>query len=871
MADKRIKDLTNTAAESDIASGNYFALDGSAGTKKLNSTTLLTKTAQNALAGNVAPAFVPNETNAVAGMPYVYGGQLYVAKENYNGDWDTSKFVSGSISSLSQLAQSKEFSIVGANLTVQNVYIPLCRGINKIKVKATPNPWPTDTIGGSNPGILIIYGVAADGAETAKKQYNINSTIPEEILIDVSETDLLLHFFIRANYQSVVRFQVVNNIVGSLEELESAVVTEEQRITDANSAISDLNAGVFGSPEEFAGSGTTAIPSKEYKAVGLSCFVVDFSENASWPTSQLIDGSNKFWLQTNAGGTWSDLTVAPKSSTRMKFVVDVPVNATKVRFFVRCNTGTTLKCSVSSAADATTFSLTGRGTTAVNKYIRVKPSTEYHLIADKSWNTAGISSTSGVMSIYASNENLEEVTRLVNTQVPQVPTTEYRFVTPDDCSIVKILFRAASGVSVSFNLSENYPTIMPAEKVYDLGSLRHFNGYSLPGILLMGDPHSSSEAYADYLKLLNQRDNPIEAVLVLGDMARDNPGQEGTYDNFKAFVNGSSKPVLPVIGNHDIGSGWCLNQYASVGVAVENIMSDAVSRGFIPSAPKGYYYIDVGSAWNYKARVIVLNNYNIPGVYDSDSLWEQVAYDSSAPQIALNTNYSQGDVVNVGLWTDYSYRATESLTTPSTQPTSKVHNFPCWSVRPDAAKIDAEQAQWLLDTMATTPNYTGIVIVQHSTLSTDCTKDLSSKFTQKNGPALEVSGVGDFLVEAAKAFEEKNSAFTYSVQGATVSKDFSERTTTSSFVGFVGGHQHHDYIVRSSTYPKYYEVIANKAMLSYAGDNSDIFTKASAPSATFVAINRETKAMGLSKIGIQYTQDGYARDLDIVKQEAPAN
>ena len=44
-----IHSLTDTATESDIASGNYFALDGSAGTKKLNSTTLLTKTAQNAL------------------------------------------------------------------------------------------------------------------------------------------------------------------------------------------------------------------------------------------------------------------------------------------------------------------------------------------------------------------------------------------------------------------------------------------------------------------------------------------------------------------------------------------------------------------------------------------------------------------------------------------------------------------------------------------------------------------------------------------------------------------------------------------------------------------------------------------------------
>ena len=66
----RIKDLGNTATEADLTSGNYFALDGSAGTKKLNSTTLLTKTAQNALAGNVAPEFDPNKLNDAGGYAY---------------------------------------------------------------------------------------------------------------------------------------------------------------------------------------------------------------------------------------------------------------------------------------------------------------------------------------------------------------------------------------------------------------------------------------------------------------------------------------------------------------------------------------------------------------------------------------------------------------------------------------------------------------------------------------------------------------------------------------------------------------------------------------------------------------------------------
>ncbi len=90
MADKRIKDLTNTAAESDIASGNYFALDGSAGTKKLNSTTLLTKTAQNALAGNVAPAFDPTrdeDHKYLAGESVAYDGKTYTFKVDHYGAW----------------------------------------------------------------------------------------------------------------------------------------------------------------------------------------------------------------------------------------------------------------------------------------------------------------------------------------------------------------------------------------------------------------------------------------------------------------------------------------------------------------------------------------------------------------------------------------------------------------------------------------------------------------------------------------------------------------------------------------------------------------------------------------------------------------
>lgn len=99
MADEneiRSKDLPSAATEADLVAGNYIALDCDV-TKKLEVPTLLNVTAQNALAGNVAPAFDPNVTNAIAGMLYVYGGELYMAREDYSGAWNASKFTSISI------------------------------------------------------------------------------------------------------------------------------------------------------------------------------------------------------------------------------------------------------------------------------------------------------------------------------------------------------------------------------------------------------------------------------------------------------------------------------------------------------------------------------------------------------------------------------------------------------------------------------------------------------------------------------------------------------------------------------------------------------------------------------------------------------
>lgn len=61
----------------------YLAVGNANGPGKMNTSVIF---------NNFAGKFVQNETNAFAGKFYIYEGELYRAKENYNGTWNSSKF-----------------------------------------------------------------------------------------------------------------------------------------------------------------------------------------------------------------------------------------------------------------------------------------------------------------------------------------------------------------------------------------------------------------------------------------------------------------------------------------------------------------------------------------------------------------------------------------------------------------------------------------------------------------------------------------------------------------------------------------------------------------------------------------------------------
>ena len=91
MANKRIKDLSTNATEADLVAGNYLAIDGSAGTKKLPAELVAKRSVQDKLAGNASAEKQQIYTHYSNDLYYeesgVSGGKIWIKSlaDNWTG------------------------------------------------------------------------------------------------------------------------------------------------------------------------------------------------------------------------------------------------------------------------------------------------------------------------------------------------------------------------------------------------------------------------------------------------------------------------------------------------------------------------------------------------------------------------------------------------------------------------------------------------------------------------------------------------------------------------------------------------------------------------------------------------------------------
>lgn len=665
---------------------------------------------------------------------------------------------------------SVNFSITGANITAIEKTIDIeepMRQYRRLYVDINPCPWPVDTIGGSNPNLLIIRYIDKDGASHNLHQLQNISTLTSPLPCNFPEDARKLYIFIRANYQSVVDFKIYPDY--------SSLVP----------VIPDYKLGEIGSVDvTMSGSNQTIVRSQ-----------IDIKQPARQYDRLYIVPSKFPWNISNISGTYPLI------------------------FGLRCIDG---------------------------------------------------------------NGNITETSVWNDTNVFNKKDAFVCIINPGTVK-VELEMRANVGESVTFNVS---PSIRWGghKNVSDEDYLRvrqNFNRRAavLPQFALVGDLHGVRNSMRKAVNTLGEISSYLNFALVLGDITHDYPTEENAYTDYQAMVNDFPVDCLPVIGNHDKGSGYCLLHFAPNAQVVENVMGPAITKGFIPSTSTGYYCKDF-SARN--IRVIVLNLYENDGeyddIYDPDSKWERVEYDSTKPQIAFSTSYGQGDIVNVGTWTNYSYKAKASVMTPASVPSGISHDLPCYSVGPNHGNIHQTQAQWLADTLLSTPANYSIIIAGHtsySTLMDRVESNFSARLQTNEGMHssfnCSLSEGADIIADIINAFNNGvNTTLSYTRGSETISVvcSFSTKNAGVKYIGYMAGHLHYDVVTRHQTYTDQYSVHACAA-INFANVWTDIFyvpTPRLYNNYTIVAPSRSDGGVNLIKIGLKMTDDGYLRDCARITQ-----
>ena len=408
--------------------------------------------------------------------------------------------------------------------------------------------------------------------------------------------------------------------------------------------------------------------------------------------------------------------------------------------------------------------------------------------------------------------------------------------------------------------------------------------------LLVSDVHGDTIA-AQNAAAIAPAFNTIDALMCLGDV---NPARYGEsfQSLWPSLMLSMGKPFYMCLGNHDVGNSKYIGHCATHQQEYDTFIKPVVDGGYLTSGEYtsglSYYYHDFSAR---KIRLIVLNEFDEPlgaGSFN-ETYWEAISYNSGYSDIAVSTSYSAGDKVNVPGYTEYSFEAVQAVTTPSSFYTTQ-EKFPSYKIERGYRVIRQTQAQWFLNTLASTPANYGVVVALHQPISSSSQNQKDLKFAQ------DINEVGssflhncmetDFIADAINAFVGgasynanvvmKGDASYLNTQGGgtyayNVSKDFSAKNTGVKFICYLGGHSHRDLIWKHNTYTQYQ--ISPICATTHAGNNygNDIKREVSesfgdgfgVDSLTAISFDTSQKVR-LVKIGSDVTTEMTLRDQELI-------
>lgn len=382
----------------------------------------------------------------------------------------------------------------------------------------------------------------------------------------------------------------------------------------------------------------------------------------------------------------------------------------------------------------------------------------------------------------------------------------------------------------------------------------------------------------------------VDSVFILGDQLVTNYSAAEVATIQQAYAHGT-KPKFMILGNHDVGNTAKVRFSCDHAQAYNAFIKPVVDAGFLASGEyesgKSYYYHDVATQ---KIRFIFLNDFDEIIEFADSDYWEAVTYDSSAPLMANSTSYSVGDVVNCGACTSHSFRCKANCTSGTSSRTDGQE--PRYKMERGFRAIQQTQAQWFLNTLASTPADYSVIVATHVLFSKNSTALVSAKFCQNihvYASTTQDLMSTDFIADAVNAFingsnYSANIVFSGDAQymnteggnipagggsyAYSVSKNFATKASGVKFIGFVGGHFHQDIIWQHNTHTSLKSVTPMSSNPNaYATERADIKRSSVVSDVEFdaltsVGVDTTNEKFALARIGADVSTDMYLRDVE---------
>lgn len=420
---------------------------------------------------------------------------------------------------------------------------------------------------------------------------------------------------------------------------------------------------------------------------------------------------------------------------------------------------------------------------------------------------------------------------------------------------------------------------------------RYNNGKKDFLMCIIADSHSEEQAVQNAVALTNKID-VIDAIIHCGDITATHFDKTQILNFYNDYKH-CEKPWLIVIGNHDVGNTMYLQYSATHEEIFQYYIKPMIDGGILNNGEyqegKPYYFHDFTDR---KIRVIVPYEYDNPLDVADNEYWDSIDYDGSLPQLVPGKTYSVGDKVNSGGYKDNSFICKKEVVTINSQYDNN-YTIPYYKSGRAARVIRKEQAEWLVNTLKSTPDEYGVIIATHNPAMLNSTNQINSKFAvdtaYKGVTQGQYAMETDLISEIVNAFIKKiqlslkvvmKSANWYkadasymNILGDTGEKyayrieaDFSN-IQNCYFACYVGGHSHKDLVFKHDTYESQYGINPVCASTDSGNRGQADIVNINVDSLNYDALTCISVSKGriaLSRLGNQLSVNGKHRDIEII-------